>query len=111
MELYTSFGIAAGKSRNRNRSQPVKPKLAAAASRSCGIVVRDSYTPKAMFHDMLVKIRNTTARSIPIGCPWNVAREDASAAGRRPRRGVDGRAASTGSRETAALVVVAAVWQ
>src|SRR3989454_3607507 len=40
--LYTSFGIAAGKARRRNRSIPRRPKLAAAASRSTGTVVNAS---------------------------------------------------------------------
>ena len=73
-------------------------------------MVRDSYTPKAMFHDMLVKIRKTTASSIPIGCPWNVATKNTSAAGKNPRMGMDWRTSSTGSRTTAALLFVAAVW-
>src|SRR2546427_654748 len=42
IELYTSFGIAAGKARRRNRSIPRRPKLAAAASRSTGMVVNAS---------------------------------------------------------------------
>src|SRR2546426_682672 len=42
IELYTSFGIAAGNAKRRKRSMPRRPKLAAAASRSTGIVVRDS---------------------------------------------------------------------
>src|SRR6266571_840535 len=42
IELYTSFGIAAGNASRRNRSMPRRPKLDAAASRSTGIVVRDS---------------------------------------------------------------------
>src|SRR5712691_1333119 len=89
IELYTSFGIAAGKARRRNRSHPRSPKLAAAASRSTGTVERDSYTPNAMFHDMLVKMRKTTANSIPNGWPWNAATKNNRAGGKKPRIGTD----------------------
>src|SRR5437763_10215297 len=110
MERETSFGIAAGNARYRNRSQPRRPKLAAAASRSAGIVVRDSYTPNAMFHAMLVKIRNTTANSIPMGWPRNVATKKIKAAGKNPRIGMDWSTSRSGSNAADARLFVAAVW-
>src|SRR2546428_11204748 len=61
-----------------------------------------------MFQAMLVKIRNTTASSIPIGLPWNVATKNTSAAGKKPRIGTDCRTSRIGSMITAAFLVVAA---
>src|SRR3989442_12412722 len=62
-----------------------------------------------MFQAMLVKIRNTTASSIPAGLPWNVATKNTSAAGKKPRIGTDCRTSRTGSMITAAFLFVAAV--
>src|SRR6266568_5137555 len=93
--------MTAGKARRRNRSQPVRPKLVAAASRSWGIVVRDSYTPNAMFHAMLVKMRKTTANSMPIGFPWNVATKNSRAAGKKTRMGIDWRTSRSGRKTIA----------
>src|SRR6266705_1569182 len=101
--------MTAGKARRRNRSQPVRPKLVAAASRSWGIVVRDSYTPNAMFHAMLGKIRNTTANSMPIGFPWNVATKKSKAAGKKTKIGIDWRTSRRGSMTMEAFLFVAAV--
>src|SRR6266571_3712457 len=97
--------MTAGKARRRNRSQPVRPKLVAAASRSWGIVVRDSYTPNAMF----LKMRKTTANSMPIGFPWNVATKNSRAAGKKTRMGIDWRTSRSGSMTIAAFLFVAAV--
>src|SRR5256885_15320526 len=62
-----------------------------------------------MFQAMLVKIRNTTASSIPIGLPWKVATKNTSAAGKKPRIGTDCRTSRTGSMITEAFLFVAAV--
>jgi len=62
-----------------------------------------------MFQAMLVKIRNTTASSIPTGLPWNVATKNTSAAGKKPRIGTDCKTSRTGSMITAAFLFVAAV--
>src|SRR3970282_1085544 len=109
IELYTSFGTTAGRARRRNRSQSRTPKEAAASSRSCGIVERDSYTPKAMFQAIEVKIRKTTATSRPTGLPWNVETKNTRAAGKNPRIGMLWRTSRSGSITTAARLFVAAV--
>src|SRR3989304_1173298 len=54
-----------------------------------------------MFHDMEVKMRNTTAISRPGGWPWNVDTKNTRAAGKNPRIGTLWRMSSRGSITTA----------
>src|SRR6266545_2126128 len=69
----------------------------------------DSYTPNAMFHDIEVKIRNTTASSSPTGCPWKVVTKKIRAAGKKPKIGTLWRTSRRGSMTTAAFRFVAIV--
>src|SRR3989304_9189903 len=62
-----------------------------------------------MFHDMEVKMRNTTAISRPAGWPWNVDTKNTRAAGKNPRIGTLWRMSSGGSITTAARLLRAMV--
>ena len=69
----------------------------------------DSYTPNAMFHDIDVKIRKTTASSRPAGFPWNAATKKTIAGGKKARMGMLWRMSRSGSMTTAAFLLRAIV--
>src|SRR5580704_15762067 len=108
MVFQTRPGVAKGTSSRQKRCQAVRWKLIDASARSAGTVFSDWYMLNAMFQAWLVKIAKIAANSSPKTWPGNRFIKKTTVKVRKPRMGTDCNTSSTGTRTSAARLLLAA---
>ncbi|MNM92229.1 hypothetical protein D3C81_1045540 [compost metagenome] len=101
--FHSSPGIANGTSSRQKRCHGESRNMAAASSRSPGMVRNDWYRLNAMFHACEVKMAKIAAHSTPAILPGNSAIKPVTVIDRKPSTGIDCRMSSAGTSTFSAV--------